>query len=230
MKLSSIVVSKVIGYIEILDLSPKGTVFLPELVPQIAKRFNFQKFPQSPAEMDESKGIEFLEGKSGETVIQKFAVFSTLLVIETRSSTSDSKRILEEMLTWGAEKFGLSYTPGTIKRFAYVSDLTFYSDVAILNVSAALTNLSTKTSRALSDIWQEPISYEPINLIVGHDPTARKYAIAPFSIARRAEARFSENKYFSEAPLPTDVHIRLLEEFEREVAVSASESAAKASG
>jgi hypothetical protein len=46
---------------------------------------------------------------------------------------------------------------------------------------------------------------------------ARKYGIAPFSITRRAESRFSENKYFSEAPLPTDIHISLLEEFEAEV-------------
>jgi hypothetical protein len=47
--------------------------------------------------------------------------------------------------------------------------------------------------------------------------TARKYQIAPFSIARRAEARFSEDKYYSEAPLPTDMHISLLEEFEESI-------------
>jgi hypothetical protein len=74
-----------------------------------------------------------------------------------------------------------------------------------------------KTSNALSDIWHEPVRYEPVNLIVGHDPMARKYGIAPFSITRRAEARFSENKYFSEAPLPTDTHLKILEEFERDV-------------
>jgi hypothetical protein len=44
----------------------------------------------------------------------------------------------------------------------------------------------------------------------------RKYGIASFSITRRAEARFSENKYFSEAPLPTDLHLKLLEQFEAE--------------
>jgi hypothetical protein len=86
-----------------------------------------------------------------------------------------------------------------------------------LGVSPALAKLAAKTSTALTDIWQEPVQYETTNLAVGHDPMARKYGIAPFSITHRAESRFSENKYFSEAPLPTDTHISLLEEFEAEI-------------
>jgi hypothetical protein len=43
---------------------------------------------------------------------------------------------------------------------------------------------------------------------------ARSHGIAPFVITHRAESRYSENKYFSEAPLPTDMHIEFLEEFE----------------
>jgi hypothetical protein len=218
MRLSAISLSRVLGFVEIIDLSPRGRIFLPELVSKIAQQFSFQKFPKPLDELDESKGIEFFEGKIGEKVIQKLAIFNTLLVLETRSTTDDSKRILEDMLEWGAQKCGLDYKPGMITRFAYVSDLTFYSDVPLLSVSSALAKVAAKTSEALTDIWQEPVRYEPINLIVGHDPTARKYPIAPFSIARRAEARFSENKYFSEAPLPTSLHIRLLEEFEKEVA------------
>ena len=115
----------------------------------------------------------------------------------------------------GAAKFDLSYNPGSIKRFAYISDLTFYSEVPLLGVACQpLINLAAKTSDALSEIWQEPVQYYPANLAVGHDPMARKNGIAPFSITHRAEARYSENKYFSEAPLPTDMHIAFLEEFE----------------
>jgi hypothetical protein len=221
MKLSAILLARVLGYIEIFDLSPRGRVFLPEVVPEIVKRYHFQKFPQTLEEFDESKGIEFHEGKIGDKVIQKFVIWNTLLVVETRSNTDDSKKILEDMLTWGAEKLGLDYRSGMIKRFAYVSDLSFYSDVPLLSVSPILTSLAAKTSKALSDIWQEPVQYEPLNLVVGHDPMARKYGIAPFSITRRAESRFSENKYFSEAPLPTDVHWKFLEEYEREFAPKA---------
>ncbi len=217
MQLSAVILARAIGYIETFDLSPRGKIFFPELVREIVRRFDFQKFPKTLEEFDESKGVEFLEGKIGKRTIQKLGIWNTILVLETRSSTEDSREILEEILLWGAEKFGLNYRPGMIKRFAYVSDLSFYSDAPILSVSPALTKLAEKTSRLLSELWQEPVSYESVNLTIGHDPMARKYGIAPFSITRRAEAKFSENKYFSEAPLPTETHISLLEEFESEI-------------
>ena len=173
------------------------------------------------ADFDEAKGIEFLEGKSGNKVIQKFVIWNTLLVLETRSSTADSKKILEEMLVWGTEKFALNYKPGMIKRFAYVSDLTFHSDAPLLNVGSPVTKLAGRASEAVSEVWQEPIQYEPMILHIGHDPLTRKYGIANFTIQRRAESRFSENKYFSEAPLPTDVHLKLLEQYEKDILAAA---------
>jgi hypothetical protein len=218
MKISSILLSRVIGYVELVDLSPNGNAFLPEIVPKIAEQFSFQKFPQPSEVLDESKGIEFLSGKFETIVVQRLALFSNLIILETRSSTDDSKRILEGMLSWGKGKLGLNYGPDTIKRFAYISDLTFFSDVPILFGDPALTNAAKKVGAELSEIWSETITYEPMNLAAGHDPLARKYGIAPFSIARRAEAKFSENKYFSEAPLPTSSHITILEEYENEVA------------
>jgi hypothetical protein len=209
-----VILARVLGYIEAFDISADGRVYFPDLVREIAKNFRFQKFPQTLEEHDLKKGVEFLEGKIGDRTIQKFVIWDSLIVLETRINTDESKAILEEMLLWGTAKFGLTYSPGMIKRFAYISDVTFYSDVPFLSVSPLLTGIATTTSKALSDIWQEPIHYEPFNLVIGHDPAARKYGIAPFSITRRAESRFSDNKYFSEAPLPTDIHISLLEEYE----------------
>jgi len=214
-QLSAVLLARVLGYVEIFDLSPRGHIFFPEIVQEIAQRYDFQKFPKTLEELDESKGVEFHEGRIGNKVILKFVIWNTLLVVETRSNTDDSKQILEEILKWGAQTFGLNYKPGMIKHFAYVSNLTFYSDVPLLGAACSpLVELATKTSEALSEIWQEPVQYQPANLAVGHDPMARKYGIAPFSITHRAETKFSENKYFSEAPLPTDTHIAFLEEFE----------------
>jgi hypothetical protein len=221
LQLSAIILARVLGYIEPIDLSPRGKIYFPEVVPELVKRYSFQKFPKTLEDFDESKGVEFLEGKAGNKVIQKFVIWNTLLVVETRSNTAESKQILEEILAWGAEKFGLNYKPGMIKRFAYVSTLTFHSDAPILGASPALNKLATTTSEAVSEIWQEPVRYDPMIITLGHDPLARKYGIANFTIQRRAEARFSENKYFSEAPLPTDVHLKFLEQYEKDVLTTA---------
>ena len=215
MQLASVILARAIAYVESFDLNPRGKVFYPELVQSLVERYKFQKFPKGSDEFDESKGVVFEDGKFGSKIIQKFTIFTTLLALETRSNTADSQQLIEDMLIWAAKKFGLAYVPGMIKHFGYISDLTFYSDVPILGAACQpLIDLAAKTGAALSEIHKEPFEYYPANLAVGHDPLSRKNGIAPFTITHRAEARYSENKYFSEAPLPTDIHIAFLEEFE----------------
>lgn len=213
MRLSAVLLARTLAFIELYDLNPKGRVFVPDLIKGLADRYKFQRLPKH--EEREKEGLIFEEGKFGNKTIKKLTFYDALIVLETTSNTSDSKQLIEELLLWGAAKFDLAYNPGSIKRFGYVSDLTFHSDVLLLDAACQpLIDLAAKTSTALSDIWQEPVQCYPANLAVGPDPLKRKYGIAPFTITYRAEARFSENKYFSEAPLPTDTHIAFLEEFE----------------
>jgi hypothetical protein len=220
-QLSAVLLARVLGFVEAVDLNPRGTVFFPELTEALVERFKFQKFPRTLEEFDETKGVVFEEGVFDRKVIQKMTLWTNILVVETRSNTDDSKQILEGILTWGAEKFALNYKPGMIKRFGYVSDLTFHSEAPLLAASSAIKNLADKNSKLVSEIWQELVKYEGLSMAVGHDPMSRQSGIAAFTIQRRGAARFSENKFFSEAPLLTDTHIRLLEEYEREVLADA---------
>jgi hypothetical protein len=212
----AIILARILGYIDVPELNG-GRVYFPDLVRELVERFKFQKFPQTLEESDLKKGIEFLDGISGKQPIQKFAIWDSLMVVETLTGTDESRAVLEEILVWGAEKFGLTYTPETIKRFAYISDVTFYSDAPILAINPAAAKLASRTSEELTKIWKEPLQYEPIILRIGHDPLSRKNDIASFTIERRGGAKFSENKYFSEAPLPTKVHLEMLEQFEQEM-------------
>jgi hypothetical protein len=217
MKLASIILARTLAFVETFDLSPDGKLFYPELVRKLVQQYKFQKFPVTIEDFDESKGIVFLEGQAGNVVIQKFTIFNTLLVLETRSNTNDSQRIITEMLEWGRDNLGLTFRPEMIRQWGYVSDLTFYSDAPLLATSP-LSELAQKTGAALSAIWKDKVVYEPTLVAVGHDPLARKNAIAAFSIQHRGEVPFSENKYYSEAPLPTDMHIRFLEDYEKAMA------------
>jgi hypothetical protein len=215
-QLSAVVLARTLAFIEFYDLNSKGKLFWPEVIKGLAERYKFQRLPKR--EEYDKEGVIFEEGKFGNKVITNLTFYDSLIKLETRSSTSDSKQLIEEMLQWGVAKFDINYKPGLIKRWGYVSAVTFHSDVPILSAaSRPLVDLAANVGAALTDIWQEPIEYFPAGLSVGYDPMARKNPIAAFTILHRAETRFSENKYFSEAPLPTDMHIAFLEQFENGV-------------
>jgi hypothetical protein len=214
---SAVILARVLGFIEIADLLTGSKTSASELVRRLVERYGFVKFPKTIEELDATKGIEFIGGAVGDVPITKFVIWDTLLILETRINTDISKRLLEDLLAWGAQELGINYKSGAIKRFGYISDVTFFSDAPILDVNPAVRSLAAKCGEELSRIWMEPVKYEPFTVRVGHDPSSRKYPIAPFMIEHRAETRFPENKYFSEAPLPTDLHWKLLEEFEMNI-------------
>ncbi len=57
--------------------------------------------------------------------------------------------------------------------------------------------------------------FQPTGILIAIDPEEVRIPIQRFSIERREGAAFRENKYFSAAPVQTDLHLRVLEEFER---------------
>ena len=219
MQLSAILLGRVIALFELADIAPRQGLFFPDVTQELVQRFNFQKYPKTLDEWMDPKGSRFTAGKAGATTIDVLLLFNNGIQVDTHAGTTESRRITEETLEWARDKFGLSYMPSVVKRWAYVSNLTFSSDVAILS-TPPLSNLAERTSHALSEIAGDPIVYEPTVQTVGHDPLVLKYGRAPLTIQRRLDVPFKEGKYFSEAPLPTEVHIDLLTKFEAEVKTS----------
>ena len=217
MKLSAVILARVLAFIETFDLDPNGSVFFPASIGGIVERFKFQKFPKTFEETDEQQGVNFLEGVWNGVTIDKLTIFQGALVIDTRSSTEVSETILHEALLWAAGKFGFHYEPKMISRKRYLSDLTFYSDAPLLVTNSALLNLAASLSNHMEKIIGERLEYHPYRIDIDFDRTNRQMPIAGLNIQRRAEVPFSENKYFSEAPLPTDIHIKLLEQFESDI-------------
>lgn len=217
MKQSAVVLARALAFIETYDLTPQGGVFYPDLVRELSSRYQFQKFPTAITDFDENKGVEFLSGKLRNTVIEKLVIYSNGLLVDTRVDTKTSEAIIHEALEWGREKFGLNYKAEMISRVAYVSQVTFYSAVVLDALHPALRRLAESISARVSEIQGERLDYKTSSLMITHDPLNRKYPVAGFTIFPRAETPYSENKYFSEAPLPTNLHINLLEQFEADL-------------
>lgn len=223
MELLSVLLARAMAWVEPTELNPRAAVFYPDLTRALVARYSFQKFPQKLEEFDEGKGVTFAVGKFGNSVIEQLIIYTYGILLDTRSSTQESRRLLEEAFQWGKNELGLVYKPSMIKRWQYASQVIFRSNVPFTTVQPAFQRLSDNVSKHVAELMGENLKYELTAFTVDYDPLTRKHPLGSFSIQRRDNTPFSENKYFSVAPLPTDMHIALLEEFERNVSAGLPE-------
>lgn len=217
MELASVVLARAMAWVEPLDLNPRGAAFYPDLTKALVSRYQFQKFPQKLEEFDESKGVIFGVGRLGDAVIQQLVIYTYGVLLDTRMSTQESRRLLEEIFDWGRKELGLKYRPDMVKRWQYASQVTFRSTAPMTDAHSAVGKLVAGVAKGVADSTGENLNYDLAILGVDYDQLTRKHPLGRFSIQRRDNTPYSENKYFSDGPLPTDVHVRLLEQFERDL-------------
>lgn len=217
MQLASVLLARATAWIEPVDLNPKGSAFYPEIAKALVARYKFQQFPSSAADFDETKGVRFALGKIGDSPIEQVVIYAYGIVLDTRTSTAESRRLLEDALRWAAKELDLVYDITMIKRWQYASQVTFYSDVGLDTQCRAFRRLTENVAKSVHDVMAENLTYELTGALIDYDQLERKHPLGRFSIQRRDNTPFSENKYFSDAPLPTDVHLRILEQFEADL-------------
>ena len=223
MELSAVLLARTLAWVESTDLNPRGAVFYPAIAEALVKRFGFNKYPQKEDEFDEAKGVIFQSGYTENTTIEQFVIYRYGLVVDTRESTDKSKKIMEDTLSWAKEELGLTYASGMIKRWQYESHIVFHSNMALTAMQPALRKVADAASKFIAETLGEELDYEAVTLAFSFDSLRRKHSLPNFTIQRRENTPFSDSRYFSSAPLPTDLHIKLLEEFESEVPVFAQE-------
>lgn len=218
MQIASIVKARAVALIEIDELNLRGTARFSEIVAPLVEAFKFENFPESKEDFDPDKGVKFGSGRFGELVIHTLNIFPGLISLESLSNTADSRTMLEHILEWAAENIGLTYSKGMIRRWGYISQVVFYCDYPLLQmISMPLNSLAKKTTEIVDGLFREELKYEVSKVMINHDPLARSGAIAGVTLEHRANVQFGANKFFSEAPLPTDSHIQFLQELEQDL-------------
>jgi hypothetical protein len=211
MELISIVLARIVAFLEVRAVDPSGKASPPEIFRQIAAKYAFAKAPQNTTEMDFEKGVEFSTGKFGQINIDRIAIFTNGVVVDTRSSTDDCERVLSNFLSWTKETLGAKVDPS---RKNYVSQILFRSDLRLSLLHPVLTPITERLSTFVTGELKQPIAYEPTSVLLGPDLTLTKLSPVQFSIERRAETPFFENTYFSNAPLRTADHLDVVKQFE----------------
>jgi hypothetical protein len=214
MQLSAVILARTLAFLDVNELNPRGSVFFPKIVAAIVERYGFQTFPNKPEEFDESKGVTFADGYFDGQAIENLTLYNDGIKLDVRSSTTQGSDILKGILEWLASDYGVSYGPKTISRWNFVSNVAFDWDLDIDFIGTALSALAERVTKELKHDGRVTDGFHVESINIDLDRTFGEKQIAPFTIQRRKKIAFSEGKYFSAAPLPTDVHISVLEEFE----------------
>ncbi len=215
MRLASVLLARYFGLIQIGELNLNGTLYYPELVKALVDRYGFIKYPTNFDSLDENKGVEFIGGRSGKHVIEKLMILDTGVYLDTTVNTSISETLWFELMEWAVRTFGATFQPEMIKRHVYVSHLTFQSDVPILAVNPILAKIGKVITSEVERNYGRHLEYEPTLVGLHLDMESVKLGTAPFTVQRREGVPFSENKYYSNAPVKTDLHLELLKMWER---------------
>lgn len=217
MKLSSVVLARYFGLVQTSEFNLNGGLYYPELVKALVEQYGFIKYPTDLTSLDESKGVEFIGGRSGKRIIEKLSILDSGIYLDTYVDTTTSQELWLELMEWAVQTLGATFKPDMVKRHVYVSQVTFESDVPILAVNPFLAKIAGVVTDEVERNYKRRLEYETAAINIHFDKESTKLGTASFSVQRRDGVPFGENKYYSSAPLKTDLHLELLQQWEQEM-------------
>jgi hypothetical protein len=182
-----------------------------ELLKWLKEFYQFSKAPSSPQDFDNTKALVFTDGsfqsQENTPLSVELRVYGDGFVADTLLSTDASDEFLNQVLRNISKEFGLRYKPENIRRRMYLSELTLKCETPLEDVCPKLREFAGTVSRALNRTatfssvgwWTDP----------EHQNT-----LAQFRFERKFGAAFTDERYFSVAPLRTDDHLKLLKDLE----------------
>lgn len=217
MRVLNVVAARSTWLFELADLNPKGKSLFPEIVDWLKETYNFDEAPGPTSKVDDGKGMIFKKGEfqAREEVFVdvELTLFNDGLVANSSSSTDDTDKFLENVIASAMTEFSLTFDSTMIRRKLYLSELNVRLDQPLVNLNPKLAQFAEKLSSMCSTIITQP--FEVGGLSLWTDVTNSVYKAPPFSIERRLNAPFHENRFYSKAPLQTEQHITLLKELEQ---------------
>lgn len=210
MKVKAVGLARSIWLFPAVFMNPYGRNIVP-MMSDLAERYRFLKVPDlkgltsSPLDLKFESGT-FI-GSDGAPIFVSLRVHDDGLIVDTRTSTDESDRIMHDLLSWGADEFSLpSYSDFKIEKlYSSMLDIEMDAPLEIFNEKFSMfTDLLESRLRIRSG---PPMKFAAIHF--GPDPT-KTSRTAKFRLERLAGIPYEHNYYYSAAPTTTTDHLELL--------------------
>lgn len=198
--------------------SPAGTYF-PQLIGAIAAKYEFLTVPTNFAEAVKA-GLKFEHGRAvidGQQItIKELGIYSDGIICDAYD-TRYADLVLDDFTAWAPEALGTKERISPVRR-TYTSAIVCIFEKSVESGLGKFSNLCEMLSRSLNDSYGWDYTFNLFRLGFNVDPkTIPHLRSTNFVLERRAETLYTENRYFSVAPLKTETHIDLLKRIESEL-------------
>jgi hypothetical protein len=208
MKLLSVGLARALWFIDMNELNPGGKDVFIHMFPAILDDYKFKTSPK-PGE-NFKDGMKFTSGeyiKDDGTVLQvSVTIYHDGIAADTYSSTKDSEDFLEEALS-KLPPLGFAYDPEMIRRKWYLSQVNIKCSRPLHALNPRLVEFANRISSAVGiGYGMDAVEFWPDQRLASKQGN--------FSFQRKIGEPPGSDRYWSQAAVPTDKHIELLEEFE----------------
>jgi hypothetical protein len=177
--------------------------------------------PTKPEEFGygkEAREIKFIGGSFQKDHKHNIAfdliLYNDGLIVDTRSSTDECDRILDDILTWIATQIDIVPYHEVLRSKLYVSELYVQTNKSLNSLNHKLAGFAKKLTSMIVGYEHHPIAFETAGLLFWTDPSIGNPP-GPFRFERVLDVPFNTNRYYSAAPLQTDAHLKILGELEK---------------
>ena len=217
MKTLNVVSAKSVWLFDINDLNPRGKDIYSDLLEWLKDNYGFEKAPASTSELDPAtKGYKFERGsfqsKEEVFIAVDLEIYNDGIVGNSRSSTYETDKFLENILSMLATDFSLTYSPDIVRTKMYTSELTVHLQSVLFDLNPKLRDVANMISSFCALPGVPP--FEVSGLGFSTDLAISHLKPSPFLLERKPSSSFSEKRYYSKAPLHTDKHEEVLQGIE----------------
>ena len=221
MKLIGNELGRVIVLASVEEWRPVRGIPIASAVTAIQSRYQFLTSPnlaELTVSQTESEGYKFAEGMlhfdDQEVVIREFAIFRDGFSVTTHD-TAYAEAFLEDFLAWGRQALEMrpfALTPLRIFR----SQLVVQFERPLSRAFRQLEEIATVIQEAFRahTSYSDPVNVTRLDLGMDHTQLSGVLKPTPLVLERRVNRPYTEEVYFSDASLPSRVHVQVLEQIE----------------
>lgn len=212
MELVAIEMSRIIYLTKVVR--PAGQTYLPDAVTKLLQRYSFAKYPSVD---DLSREVSsFGIGKFDDIQIDEFNIYADGVIVAARAPTEKLDAFLADVFSWAEKELGMVQAATARPEKFIESSIVVKSAKDLAFALAPKTEAIEILNSAFANRAADGDPYRLSGFLIDCDPIQYLGRRKPmrFAVERRVNEPYSENIFFSHAPLHTAEHVKLLAKLE----------------